>query len=115
MSAPCPKCAELAAALDRYGTHLSYCVCRQFGIDGYGCDCGYCADREQEWKPVLAAHDAAKDAEIQRLRGALETIDALVSSDPDMSGNPRWHFRSARGQQVADAIAKLKAALEVQP
>ena len=67
-----------------------------------------------------AAEQAVSDLgdEIERLKAvnaglltALVEVSHLMQSDPNMSGNPRWHFRACRGVQVEQVCAQVKAAI----
>ena len=87
--------------------------------------------RQHEWGTVVihwsvfeatlkevAARIKADGSEIERLKAvneellaALFDVSHLMQSDPDMSGNPRWHFRACRGGQVEQVCAQVKAAI----
>lgn len=104
------QCAELAAAIAELQTlyrENEKCMVE----DGHSKrvdDTDYAAIG----KEALDRHDAAKDAEIQRLRGALETI-ANSSHCESHPGESDYGMGVADGHRCAANMAK--AALEVQP
>lgn len=78
-------------------------------------ECRDCCTRftpESLLTSALSAKEAA-EAQIAELVAVLKEVDGLIASDPDMCGNPRWHFRTSRGATVESVCHAVKDALTV--
>lgn len=113
--APTPdcRCAELAAALEKVqgilqeAPEITSSDCDADEIDGLNDACiqawKIAAEHGKSAATILAAHDAAKDAEIARLRKALEDVECVL----DPKNNPElepWRRAELAGQYAKAAL-----------